>query len=265
MLLLKADHVEQVVVVTNFLAASDSALEALKTANLLKSLGVNALILGPIGTGKKTLAHHMLPEVPIFDAKNFDEVLLAIASNNAIIVDHIEHSPNLQRLFDEATAHSTRIIGTCSDQFTHPLVEEVFPVQLYLKPFSERPKDVVLLQELFLKEAATIFGANPEFKLKNFVPNIEENAISLRRQIFMSYLLVNINETEIMGIMENFLDGKLGSNNDYRTFLPLYEVPLIRVGLKMFKSQLQLSDKLGLNRNTLRKKIAENKEFGLEI
>ena len=32
--------------------------------------------------------------------------------------------------------------------------------------------------------------------------------------------------------------------------------------LKNFvKAQLQLSDKLGLNRNTLRKKIAENKDY----
>jgi len=36
-------------------------------------------------------------------------------------------------------------------------------------------------------------------------------------------------------------------------FLHLYEVPIIKAGLQRFKSQLQLSEKLGLNRNTLRK------------
>jgi DNA-binding protein Fis len=75
------------------------------------------------------------------------------------------------------------------------------------------------------------------------------------------YLLQEINEKEIMEIMENFLYEKLGSNSDYRKFLPLYEAPLIRAGLKKFKSQLQLADKLGLNRNTLRKKITENKNY----
>ena len=61
--------------------------------------------------------------------------------------------------------------------------------------------------------------------------------------------------------MENYLYNKLGSNSDYRENLYLYEVPLIKSGLKKFKSQLQLSDKLGLNRNTLRKKIADNKQY----
>jgi DNA-binding protein Fis len=59
--------------------------------------------------------------------------------------------------------------------------------------------------------------------------------------------------------MQNYLVDRLGSNNDYRKFLYLYEVPLIKAGLFRFKSQSQLADKLGLNRNTLRKKITENK------
>jgi len=53
----------------------------------------------------------------------------------------------------------------------------------------------------------------------------------------------------------------LGSNNDYKNFLHLYEVPIIKAGILRFKSQLQLSDKLGLNRNTLRKKIADNEKY----
>jgi DNA-binding protein Fis len=78
-------------------------------------------------------------------------------------------------------------------------------------------------------------------------------------------LLESIDEKNLMEIMEQFLIQKLGGNNDYRTFLHLYEVPLIKAGIKRFKSQLQLADKLGLNRNTLRKKIAEHAEYKLEI
>jgi DNA-binding protein Fis len=61
--------------------------------------------------------------------------------------------------------------------------------------------------------------------------------------------------------MDNYLYSRLGSNSDYRNFLYLYEVPLIRSGLRKFKSQLKLADKLGLNRNTLRKKISDNKQY----
>jgi DNA-binding protein Fis len=45
----------------------------------------------------------------------------------------------------------------------------------------------------------------------------------------------------------------------------LYEVPLIRAGIKRFKSQLQLADKLGLNRNTLRKKIADHSDYQFDL
>ena len=61
--------------------------------------------------------------------------------------------------------------------------------------------------------------------------------------------------------VESYLMDKLGSQSDYRNFLHLYEAPLIKAGLSRFRSQLQLSDKLGLNRNTLRKKIADNQKY----
>ena len=75
----------------------------------------------------------------------------------------------------------------------------------------------------------------------------------------MLTMLDSAEDSDIMQLLENSLYKKIGGKNDYRNFLHLYEVPLIRAGMKKFKSQLQLSDRLGLNRNTLRKKIAENR------
>jgi hypothetical protein len=84
--------------------------------------------------------------------------------------------------------------------------------------------------------------------MENFTPDVSANSASLKRQVMISYLLQDINDTELMGIIQNYLTGKLGSNSDYRKFLYLYETPLIKAGLEQFKSQLQLADKLGLNR-----------------
>jgi DNA-binding NtrC family response regulator len=130
----------------------------------------------------------------------------------------------------------------------------------------ERPEDIVLLSDRFAREASEAFGqADDSFSVKESPPDVSENALSLRRQVYLQCLLESIDEDNLMEIMEQFLIQRLGSNNDYRTFLHLYEVPLIRAGIKRFKSQLQLSDRLGLNRNTLRKKIAEHAEYKLEI
>jgi DNA-binding protein Fis len=113
----------------------------------------------------------------------------------------------------------------------------------------------------FTQEAARLFGRNEAFKIEKFMPDLTQNALSLKRQVMIHYLLQDIKDVELMDIIQNYIQERLGSNSDYRNFLYLYEVPLIRAGLSKFKSQLQLSDKLGLNRNTLRKKIADNKSY----
>ena len=59
-------------------------------------------------------------------------------------------------------------------------------------------------------------------------------------------------------ILYHYLLKHLDGNDGYREHLGLYEKPLIEAGLKKFGSQLQLSQILGINRNTLRKKIHEH-------
>ena len=46
--------------VTSFVTASDASSQAFKTATLLKTLNINALIIGESGVGKKSLAKYIL-------------------------------------------------------------------------------------------------------------------------------------------------------------------------------------------------------------
>ena len=254
----------QAVVVTNFLGTSRASTEAFKTANLLKTLSVNALIYGENGTGKLTLARYILPNAPILNTHNFDELLETINSSSEIIITHVEDAPNLKRLIDTIITSKTRVIVTSSDSVQNEFLQEAFSVRIHLPPLSERLEDIDALLELFMQEANVIFGDDKPFVMPRYEFDLSRNAISLRKQLFLHYQFSNIGESDLMAIMEQYLSDKLGSKNDYRNYLHLYEVPLIRVGLKQFKSQLQLSDKLGLNRNTLRKKIAENSHYGLD-
>lgn len=250
--------------VTNFLTASNASIEAFKTANLLKGLGVSAMILGEKGTGKLTLARYILPQAPIIEGQNFDELLDSIAVRNEIIIHRLDNVANLKKLAESIQKNGTRVIATGGFRFTQEQLDDIFTIRLVLPPLNDRPEDIDLLVNRFVEEAAATFGYHESFDVKGFIPDLSENAHSLRRQVYLKYLLENIQENDLMGIMENFLIEKMGSNNDYRNFLHLYEVPLIRAGIKKFKSQLKLSEKLGLNRNTLRKKIAEHAEYDLD-
>ena len=217
--------------------------------------------MGESGVGKRALASFILPEASIVDASNFEELLVTLESSQELIITNIDTSPNLNRLIDSLKEREVRIIATSKQSFTNRLIDDFFSVKFDIPPLSERLEDVSLLIEKFAKEAAELFGSQADFNSQNFKPDLSKNADSLRRQVMIHYLLQDINDTELMEIIENYLYDKLGSNSDYRNNLYLYEVPLIRAGLQKFKSQLQLSDKLGLNRNTLRKKIAENRQY----
>ncbi|MBU0721234.1 Fis family transcriptional regulator [bacterium] len=247
--------------VTNFITASYASKEAFKTATLLKTLTVNSLITGEVGVGKKSLARYILPDAPVLDASKFDEILTTLDSFREVIITNLQDSPNIKRVIDILNANNIRIVATANSSFTHDNIDDLFSVKFNIPPLSQRLEDVELLIKKFIQEASLLFGASEEFHIKNFKPDLSHNSNSLRRQVMINFLLQDIKDTELMDITQNYLLNRLGSNSDYRNFLYLYEVPLIRAGLTKFKSQLQLSDKLGLNRNTLRKKISDNKQF----
>jgi len=252
-----------VVAATNFVTVSNASKEAFKTASLVKTLSVNVLIYGARGTGKKTLARYILPKAVIVDASSFDELMTTISTANEIIISNIENLGNLNLLIDYAKKSNIKIVATCKREKYHELLDELFSLKILLPSLSERLEDIEILINRFVDEANTVFNNNFILNRKSFRPDLSENAISLKKQIYTHILLNNIDEKSLISCIETFLADKLGTNNDYRNNLHIYEVPLIRAGLLKFKSQLKLADRLGLNRNTLRKKISENRKYGL--
>lgn len=253
--------VAALVVDASYITASPSSAQAFKTATLLKTLNVNSLITGEIGVGKKSLAKYILPDAPVLDASTFDEILNACESSSEIIITNLENIPNTKRTFEIIKSKNIRVIATAKSLYNNEYIDDFFSVKFDIPPLSQRLEDIDQLVKMFTIEASLLFSTNEDFNMKNFKPDLSQNSNSLRRQVMISYLLQDIKDTELMDIVQNYLLDKLGSNNDYKNFLHIYEVPLIKAGLHRFKSQLQLSDKLGLNRNTLRKKIAENDEY----
>lgn len=247
---------------TSFIAKSRASLEALKSANLLKSLNLNALIVGEDGTGKITLAKYILPKAEIVDGSSLREILSLLTTSKAIIIRNFDKISACQRFNMAMKDSSARVIATSKNEFLDELGGECFSLKITILPLSERLEDVELLVNKFLKEASDIFGDNirrDDF-FKNLNVDLSNNCHSLKKSVYAHYFTSSLDEKGLMQIMEEYLSKQIGGKNDYRDQLYLFDVPMIRCGFKKFNSQLQISEKFGLNRNTLRKKINDYKD-----
>ena len=84
------------------------------------------------------------------------------------------------------------------------------------------------------------------------------NNKSLKRSVYTHLFKHTMDAEDIEEILYHYLLKQLEGNDAYREHLGLYEKPLIKAGLEKYGSQLKLSEVLGINRNTLRKKIHEH-------
>ncbi len=87
--------------------------------------------------------------------------------------------------------------------------------------------------------------------------DISKNIKSLKASIYKEVFIASLNSKDIEDALYGYFKATLNGHNAYRENLGILERPLLRAGLEKFGSQLKLSKILGINRNTLRKKLYE--------
>lgn len=246
----------------NFIAESNSSKEILKSANLLKKISADLLIEGEIGVGKKTLASYIANHSTILSSSEFNSGNYGYESlsDGILILEHIDDVKNYDLLDKFVSENSLRLIATTIKPISEKIFERFFSTKIYIPPLQQRPADILPLASAFSKEIREILSEDREIELIDETFDISRNCHSLKRSIFYSYLIKTVDEDMLLELLEIYISDKIGGKNDYRDFLHLYEIPLLRCSFKKFNSQLQVAEKLGLNRNTLRKKMQEYKE-----
>lgn len=247
----------------NYIAISKNSKEILNSAHLLQSVEVNALISGESGVGKKSLSKYILPKAPLFKAKNLQEDIadnIINLQNCSIIVDKIDQITNVDLLINWINENGIRVIATTLKEELNSKLAELFSITIELPPLKEREEDVKALTSKFSKEASATLDLDIILPSKLMI-NISNNAHSLRKSIYFSYLFETIGEDEILMFMENYMFTNMQGENSYKDFLYLLEVPMLKAATKKYKSQVQMAKHLGLNRITLRKKLDIHKDF----
>ena len=250
----------QVVDVVNFIAYNRASKEALKSANLLKSLDINALIIGEEGVGKKALAKYILNAPVIDGSENIDAIINLILEHQKLIISNFDKIKHIDILYDVLQKNKTRIVATSTKNIFNKISDKFFSLSIYIPPLRERIEDIYPLAKKFLEDVKKDFGLDEilvDIEKKSF--DLSRNAYSLKYDIYKIAIEELMSEEDIMQILQELFLKRLGSNNDYRNNLYIYEIPLIKAGFSRFKSQLKMAEKFGINRNTLRKKINEYK------
>ncbi len=238
-----------------FFTTSDKIQHIIKSFNLTKTLFVSSIIIGDAFTGKKSLARYLFPDAHLVSGTNQEEVQAALEHYDELIITDFEKLSN-QSNFDFS---NKRIIATANYIGNATLIDDLFAFIYTMPPLSERPEDVNHLKNIFVKEALSTLMIEPDNTDTNAVPiNLSMNSKSLKKYIFLHLTQLSMNEKEIEHVIFHYILKHLDGNDGYREYLGLYEKPLIEAGLKKYGSQLQLSQVLGINRNTLRKKIHEH-------
>jgi len=237
-----------------FFTTSDKIQHIIKSFNLTKTLFVSSIIIGEAYTGKKTLARYLFPDAFLVSGEDQNAVESALENHDELIISDFEKLSNPNQLnFD-----NKRIIATANYMGNASLIDDLFAFIYMMPTLIERPDDIEYLKILFVKEAcSTLMIEEGKVDMANLPVNLSMNTKSLKKSLYLSLLKLSMGKKEIEDVMYQYLYKTLEGNDGYREHLGLFEKPLIQAGLDKFGSQLQLSKVLGINRNTLRKKIHE--------
>ena len=238
-----------------FYTQSEPVKQIIKGLNLTKTLFVSSIIIGEPFIGKKTLVRHIFPDTPMVSGEDQESVEQILEQSDELIITDFEKLRNQETLNFEGK----RIIATANYIANQHTIDTLFAFIYPMPSLKERPEDILPIKERFLKEACkTLMIDETEISAEEIPVNLSQNIRTLKKSIYQHLISRNMEKEEIQEAVYHYTLKHLEGNNGYKEHLDLYEVPLIEAGLAKYRSQLKLSQILGINRNTLRKKIHEH-------
>jgi len=239
-----------------FFTSSKQVQSIIKGFNLTKTLFVSSIIIGEPHIGKKSLARYLFPDTPLVSGENQDEVEKALVTFDELIITDFEKLSNQESL----DLDNKRIIATANYAGNKQTIDNLFAFIYTMPSLKERPEDTNYIRDLFIKEAqSNLMLEHKTFIGEEIQVNLRGNSKTLKKSIYEHLMHHSMDKRNLEQALYHYLLHQLEGNNAYKEHLGVYERPLIEAGLKKYGSQLQLSQVLGINRNTLRKKIHEHR------
>jgi len=235
------------------ISISEQVRQIAKGLQLTQSLYVSTLLVGPPATGKRTLVETLFPDLPRISGRDPDGLQTALSMENELVITEFDALEDPEA-FD---FQNKRVIAIADREINPRVTDEKFAFIYRMPPLKERPEDIRAFTEHFLTQAREIFSVDYPIELESSCLDLSRNLHSLRASVYREVLLRTLEPSEIESSLYHLFLRTLEGNNAYRENLGILERPMLRAGLERYRSQLKLSEVLGINRNTLRKKLHE--------
>ncbi len=219
-----------------------------------KSLLTASVLVGAPYTGKQTLVRTLYPHAVYADARDTDALMHALSNHTEVVIEHFETAKSVASLdFD-----NRRVIAIYNGQVLPPSMEEKFAFIYFMPSLKERRGELPEIAEQILKSIKEQLMYDGEVRVDLDRLDLEQNFRSLKMSLYKEVILQSLGRSDLENILHRYFLEHLDIENGYKEHLPLFEKPLLRAGLEKYRSQLKLAKALGINRNTLRKKIYEH-------
>ncbi len=230
-------------------------VQSIKNSLLLtKSLLVSSIIIGEPYSGKLEFIRSIFSDAVYIDANNIDKLNDALLHNEEIVIYNFETIKDIEKL----NFNNKRVIAIASKITNMKDIEKKFAFIYHFPPLRERLDDVKTSINKFKNDIKDDLMIDKDFSIDISKLDLSQNYKSLKISLYKEFIKKSLSIEDIKQILFDYFLDNLSGKNEYKENLHIFEAPLIEAGLKRYKSQLKLADVLGLNRNTLRKKINEH-------
>ena len=238
-----------------FIANSEESKKILNIAHMASGLPVNIMIIGSMGTGKTLLAQQISPEGSIFDAKSLEQQIIQNSINldelQELIITDIQFVLNKEEFLQ--SLEGKKVIATA--RYLIKDIETLFAIKIDVSDLKERPEDLEEIIKIYSNEAKSIYDIEDEVDDIDY--DLSRNGISLKKSIYKNILIKSLTQNDVEKSLKFFIQKNLREGKEYKELLGLFERPLLRAAKDEFKSQLQMANRLNINRITLRKKLEQ--------
>jgi hypothetical protein len=184
-----------------FLTESQKIQNIVKGFNLTKSLFVSSILIGDAHTGKKSLVRYLFPTIRFADGNDQKKVEQLLGEQSELVIYHFEKLSNIENLDFE----NKRIIAISDYVGNEKTIDSIFAFIYHMPPLKERPEDVALLTEYFIREVASNLMIDRNFNVNHRDLDLSANNHSLRRSLYRQAFIQNCDSHGIEAILYPYI------------------------------------------------------------